>query len=351
MRRSLAVPLACMVLAAVSCPPTPTELPRPDLADVEFWACQLQGLTQAEAVTDLESSRYDMLVLEPTRTDLSSTETASFDTAAMVEQLKASPGHNGAYRKLVLAYLNIGEAENWRWYWTWSKEWPDGESRPADWPSYIIKADPDGWVGDYPVAYWDSAWKEIMIYGVSDGAQPYSSALDEILQDGFDGVYLDWVEAFQDTDVYLAAEATGKDPALEMIAFMREIREYAVQQGKTDFIVIQQNAADLMDGHPELVTPPRVIDAIAQEGVWYYGEATDEWNDLDGYDIKTEELLSGYYLDHLQQFRDAGLPVFDCEYALYYAANAYARASGCGFIPYVTRTPLSRLTTTPPPEH
>jgi len=87
-----------MVLAAVSCPPTSTELPCPNLADVEFWACQLQGLTQADAVTDLESSRYDMLVLEPTRTDLSSTETASFDTAAMVELLKASPGHNGAYR-------------------------------------------------------------------------------------------------------------------------------------------------------------------------------------------------------------------------------------------------------------
>ena len=345
MRVSLAIPLVCIVLAGVSCPPDPTKLPRADLADVKFWACQVHGLTEADAVTDLANSRYDMLVLDPTRTDLSSQETASFDAAAMVQRLKASVGHDGAHRKLLLAYLNIGEAEDWRWYWTWSRQWPEGQPRPSAWPSYIIKRDPEGWTGDYPVAYWDPAWKDIVINGVADSGQPYNSALDEVLVDGFDGVYLNWVEAFEDTDVYAAAHAAGKDPAAEMIAFIREIREYATLRGRSDFIIVQQNAATLIEGHPELVAPPRAIDAIAHEGIWYYGDATDDWSDPDGYDIETEELLTDYYVGYLDQFRQAGLPVFDCEYALQHAASAYARANACGFTPYVTRTSLSRLTT------
>ena len=350
MRPSLPIALACVALACVSCPPEPPlELPRPALDEVAYWAYQLQGITRSDAVTKLEGSRYDMLVLEPTRTDVSSEESASFDTAAMVQRLKASAGHDGEYRKLVLAYIDIGEAEDWRWYWKWSTKWPAGEPRPADWPAYIVKPDPGGWAGDYPVAYWDPAWKDIVINGAADSGQPYNSLMDEVITDGFDGVYLDWIEAFEDTDVYAAAQAAGKDPAAEMIAFMREIRAYAVQRGKTDFIIIQQNAANLIEGHPELVASPRVIDAIAQEGIWYYGDAAGEWNDPDGYDIATEDLLTEYYLEYLDQYKDAGLPVFACEYAVQHAATAYARARSYGFIPYVTRTPLSRLTTTPPP--
>ena len=45
----------------------------------------------------------------------------------------------------------------------------------------------------------------------------------------------------------------------------------------------------------------------------------------------------------------AGLPVFDCEYALNYASTAYANSLDRGYVPYATRRSLSRLTTTPPP--
>ena len=149
----------------------------------------------------------------------------------------------------------------------------------------------------------------------------------------------------ENVDVMDAAQAAGKDPAQEMIAFIQEMRTYAAVRDP-DFIIIQQNAAALMDGHPELVN---VIDAIAQEAIWYDGDATDNWDDPDGYDSENDADLVDYYVGYLDQYLSAGVPVFACEYALDSASTAYANASGKDYVAYVTRRSLSRLTTTPPP--
>jgi len=315
---------------------------------IETWAYQLQGLSEAGAVRELEESEYDMLVLEPTRTDWSSDD-REFDTASMVEDLKASTAEGGEHRKLVLAYLDIGEAEDWRWYWTWSRDWEPGEPFPPDWPDFILAPDPDGWEGNYPVAYWEPAWKDIIIYGENTGShadRDYRSALDEILRDGFDGVYLDWVEGYQYIPVALEALRQDLDPAQEMVDLIQEIGEYA-QERDPDFLVVQQNAAALASEIPEVLD---YIDAIAQEAIWYDGEAFDDWDDPDAADIAVDPQLTMEYLRDLDDYMEAGLPVFDCEYAVEYAAEAYTRSRDQGFIPYCTRRALSRLTSTPPPD-
>jgi len=318
------------------------------LAEVAYWAYQLQEVNAPGAVDALVASHYDMLVLEPTRTDWSSDD-KFFDTRGMVDRLKHSPASDGAHRKLVLAYVDIGEAEDWRWYWTWwPRDWDCVGDPPAQWPGYILACDPDGWSGNYPVAYWDQDWKDIVIYGANQGSHPdrdYNSVIDEAIKDGFDGIYLDWVEGYENTDVIAAAQAEGKDPAVEMIAFIQEMRDYAAARNP-DFLVIQQNAAALIDGHPELFN---VIDAISQEAIWYDGDATDDWYDPDGYDWVNDADLTNYYIDYLDQYLTAGVPVFNCEYALEYAATAYANSYAEGYVPYVTRRSLSWLTTTPPP--
>jgi cysteinyl-tRNA synthetase len=102
----------------------------------------------------------------------------------------------------------------------------------------------------------------------------------------------------------------------------------------------------LIDGHPELLSR---IDAIAQEAIWYDGDATDDWSDPDGYDWVNDSDLTSYYVGYLNQYLYAGVPVFNCEYALSYANTAYTRAMDKGYVPYVTRRSLSRPTTTPPP--
>ncbi len=87
---------------------------------------------------------------------------------------------NGGTR-LVIAYMSIGEAEDYRHYWL--NEW---KSNP---PSWLANENPN-WPGNYKVRYWDPAWQEI-IYGND------TSYLGNILDAGFNGVYLDIIDAFE----------------------------------------------------------------------------------------------------------------------------------------------------------
>jgi len=316
------------------------------LSQIRYWAYQIQDISEPDAVDKLAVSHYDMLVIEPTRTDWSSDD-RYFDTKEVVERLKNTKASDGIHRKLIIAYIDIGEAEDWRWYWKWSKKWSKRKPRPAAWPDYILSHDPDGWEGNYPVAYWDKRWKDIIIYGKNQDSSPYRdyhSVLDEVIKDGFDGVYLDWVEGFENDAVVAEAQRQGKNPAIEMIKFIQEIRNYAIKRNPK-FVIIQQNAASLCEEHPELFM---VIDAISQEAIWYDGEAFDEWNAPDGYDIPNSLSLVNYYLEYLDQYKAMNIPVFNCEYALDCADDAYNKSYQKGYIPYCTRRSLSKLTSTPP---
>jgi cysteinyl-tRNA synthetase len=99
-------------------------------------------------------------------------------TESEVSSLKSKA--NGASR-LVVAYMSIGEAEDYRYYWQ-----TDWEESP---PSWLEEENPN-WPGNYKVRYWDPAWQGV-IFGDS------SSYLDMILYAGLDGVYLDIIDAFE----------------------------------------------------------------------------------------------------------------------------------------------------------
>ena len=305
---------------------------------VKTWAYQIQHLDRDGMVDRLVASKYDMLVLEPTRTDRDS---ADFDSKGMVSRLHATRGTSGD-RRLVLAYIDIGEAESWRYYWKawWRK--PTRSQRGK--PNFLVIPDPDGWEDNYPVAFWDARWKRIMM-------EAPDSMLNKILDDGYDGIYLDWVEAFANSAVARLARQQGKDPAVEMIRFIKQLRAHARRRNPT-FLVVAQNGAQLVVGHPQYL---QQIDAIAQEQTLFDGGADTRWSDRASCDKRVPATGAGYSQAHydglLARFRRAGLPVFVVEYACA-AANvkeAYARSKRLGYVPYVTRRPLSRLTTTPPP--
>lgn len=333
------------------------------IGDVQYWGYQIQGVHDPGAVDALVCSRYDMLVLEPTRTDYSETESTNFDTADMVLRLKSSPASDGVTRKLVIAYVDIGEAEDWRWYSHWS-ELTDGSSCvsfpgfptfPVDWPDWIITCDPDGWAGNYPVLFWDEEWKDIVINGYTDPAispvPDFNSILDEVIKDGFDGIYLDWVEAFDDLHVLDVAqnEDPAIDPELEMIQFIGEMRAYG-RSFNPNFLVIQQNASSLIDGHETAL--PAVIDAIALEDTWFAGSADVEWGNPLGGDTPQDPAFQAETLGYLAaSFQPAGVPIFTIDYTLNPAniAQVYADSAALGFVPLCAQTSLSQLTDSPPP--
>ena len=81
-------------------------------------------------------------------------------------------------RRKILAYLSIGEAESYRPYWR--ADWLKGKR-----PEFLLDENPE-WKGNYRVRYWNKRWQEIVM-----------KYLDTIIQQGFDGVYLDIVDGYE----------------------------------------------------------------------------------------------------------------------------------------------------------
>jgi cysteinyl-tRNA synthetase len=127
--------------------------------------------SKSDFLNAISSTDYDLVIV-----DLFFDESPL--TASDIARIKVK--ENGAER-LVICYMSIGEAENYRDYWQ-----DDWNSDP---PAWLGQENPD-WEGNYKVKYWDPEWQQI-IYG---NEQSYAKM---ILNAGFDGVYLDLVDAFE----------------------------------------------------------------------------------------------------------------------------------------------------------
>ena len=127
--------------------------------------------SKAAFINALKQTDYDVIIMDCFYND-------QFFAPAEIAALKSKK--NGGAR-LVVSYMSIGEAEDYRYYWR--AEWKNNP------PGWLEKENPD-WAGNYKVRYWDEAWQKI-IYG---GEEAY---LDKILNAQFDGVYLDIIDAFE----------------------------------------------------------------------------------------------------------------------------------------------------------
>ena len=314
----------------------------PDLTEVRHWLYLIDVDLDAEMATQIASSAYDMVVLDYIPSDR---ENANYPMAEVVAQL-----HQASRPKLVLAYVDIGEAEDYRTYW--QPGWHVGE------PAWIAGGDPDGWEGNYPVAYWDEGWRTIWLG--EDGL------LGQIVEARFDGVYLDWVEGYSDAHVVALAGRDGVDPGEEMIRWVGDIAAFG-RARHPGFLVIAQNAAELAESDRYLTS----IDAIAQEQVWYDGGAGNKppgdcplprtEADLDSdayrkslsracrriydrYPDSTLHTSSEAYLYYLILARNKGVPVFTVDYALApeNVAWIYETSRALGFVPFASSRALDR---------
>ncbi len=303
---------------------------------VDSWMYQIQGLDEKNAIDKLGETSYDMLVVEPGH----NLKDEPYDTTYLVSKLqKKTDGR----KRLLVAYVDIGQAEDYRSYWR--DDWVAPTETQAGIPNFMITIDPDGWSGNYPVAYWNIEWQDIWL--------SENGIIRQIANYGFDGVYLDWVEAYDEPRVQEAAEAQKINPQQAMLDFIAKIRAIG-KQINPNFVVIVQNAPYLLDIDP--VYYSSIIDAIATEDTWFYGQADVSWDDPEGGDMSGGERQAGEYSTQNRiiqntKYLHMGLPVFTVDYALHedHAQSIYENSHNNEFIPLVTRISLSHITETPPP--
>jgi len=130
-----------------------------------------QYASKQEFVNAIANTNYDFVIMDYFYANEEFTST-------QIEELKQK--QNGG-KRLLICYMSIGEAEEYRYYW--NEEW---SNKP---PVWLDKENPQ-WKGNYKVRYWEQDWKNI-IYGNNN------SYLKKIIDSGFDGVYLDIIDAFE----------------------------------------------------------------------------------------------------------------------------------------------------------
>lgn len=220
-----------ILLIALAVPATVDAARGDRLEDVESWGYQLQDIR----IPRVANSEYDVVVIDYSA---DGTDDAAF-TRKQIRRLQ----NEG---KIVLAYLSIGEAEDYRFYW--QEEW--GE----DPPSWLGPENSD-WEGNYKVRYWYRGWWR-------QALRPYLNKIDRA---GFDGVYLDIVDAYY----YWGQNGySTKRSANRMARLTKRIRRRLGSAA----IVCPQNGESIIDdaGRKHRRMYWRQIDCIGVEDLFYH---------------------------------------------------------------------------------
>ncbi|MEQ1713176.1 MAG: endo alpha-1,4 polygalactosaminidase, partial [Hyphomicrobium sp.] len=246
---------------------------------VDSWAYQLQNLKPSRIPKDA----FDVLVVDYSR---DGSDAGALDALDVIT-LRKRPDK---LDRIVLSYLSIGEAEDYRFYWkaSWlerqeSKSAPAtrrvppsgdtptpivgkaGPSTPkieksagvpdptiplaklsAAAPSWLAEENPE-WRGNYLVRYWEPGWQSI-IFGSP------AAYLDKLIAAGFDGIYLDKIES---NDDWQKRNRPGAER--EMVEFVKRLAAYA-RAKRPGFLIVAQNGDELLLHSDYLET----IDAIAK---------------------------------------------------------------------------------------
>ena len=158
----------------------PAEALDPRLQDVNDLVYVLQPGVPGATPVEIAATEFDLVVMDYSADG----DEASEFTAQQIADLKATG-------KVVLAYLSVGEAEDYRWYW--DSTWNDDPPPDPDAPAWLGPFNPS-FPNNYKVRYWQAAWQGIL-FGTTSG--PAKSYLDRIVDQGFDGIYLDIIDAYE----------------------------------------------------------------------------------------------------------------------------------------------------------
>jgi len=240
--------------------------------------------SKAAAVAKLAACGRDWIVLD------ASFSTDEPWTAADLATIRA-----GKVGRKVMAYLSIGEAEDYRAYW--QSSW---KTSP---PAFLLSENPE-WKGNFRVKYWNADWQKLILADV-----------DKIMATGFDGVYLDIVDGFE------TFEQNGNDfiddrPNPETKQSYRRdmvdwVKAIAARARKTNpaALVIPQNGTQLF-AHADFLA---AVDAVGVEDLFTHDDKLQKAAD------------TKYVLECLAPMLAAHKPMLDIEYAKRKERRALAR--------------------------
>ena len=292
--------------------------------DVTNWSYQLQGLNGSPInPAQIAGSGAGLLVTDYSR---DGTGPNRF-TPAEVDTFKANA--------VAVSYISIGEASDFQSYW--HKNWTSTgratgalTSAAPSWLGPVDQAFPES----RKVRYWDADWQKLIFNDAHTGY------LDQIVAQGFDGAYLDIVDAY----FFWPAEATPAerragdprtehDAAARMIDFIVAMTAHA-RLTNPDFAIIPQNGAFIIDALDN-TDPARKatfldsINAIAVEDVYLRNGDAPENNGF----LPDKAVIAGLKHDFLAN----GKAVFAVDYVneLEGMGRFIQAALADGFIPTV----------------
>jgi len=268
-------------------------------SDTLAFMYQLQGANY----NSLTATKFKVAVVDDDSAGLNSSQLSTLSAAG----------------KSVMSYLSIGEAEDYRSYWTSS--W---DSNP---PSFLLGENPD-WPGNFNVKFWDPTWQNIII-----------TRAVELAKEGYSGVMLDVVDGYSVQSVQNAYKGTTSARE-EMMKFVGALSD-AVKAVNPNFQVMQNNALDLLTVNPD--NPSSATN-------------TAYLNKIDGINAETTFFLqnnavptwSAWNLQYLAHAVDANKVVFSIDYPTNEATQQafITQAIAKGFIPFVGNQSLSQIDST-----
>ena len=228
---------------------------------IERWAYQLQNIDMKE----LMERQLDLLVLEPFPDGESEPGISTSDLNALQE-----------HGTVVMAYLSIGEAEDYRDYWNTS--WVHNA------PIWLEDENPR-WPGNFRVQYWNDDWQALI-----------EKSLQQKIEAGFDGVYLDLVDAYE----YFESQNRPRARE-EMVDFVLKLAQKA-RKRKPDFKIYAQNAEELTLDAGYLAA----LDGLGREELHFGYEGRDN--------VATPDHIAQQMKTHLTRAKEAGKVVLTIEY-------------------------------------
>ena len=184
--------------------------------------------TKAAAVRQIEASGRDWVILD-----------SDFESGVPWERADLDSIRGSHPDRKVLAYLSVGEAEDYRPYWC--KEWVKNGRLTAAAPGWLGKENAE-WHGNFGVNYWDAAWQKLIL-----------AEVDDAMRRGFDGVYLDIVDGFEGFEQEGSDFVDNRHNPKTKQSFRRDMVDWVrtiaarARAKHPDALVVPQNGSQLLE--------------------------------------------------------------------------------------------------------